>query len=248
MTRRSGGEPVLSTQRVILLNPKGGSGKTTIATSLASYFAANEGPTMLVDYDAQGSSTRWLRVRPALLPEIHGVAAFRSPAGITRSFHMRAPSGTRRIVIDTPAGVRADEFRQLIRPTDTVVIPVLASHIDIDAAAHFIDKLRTHPSIREGRTRVAVVANRVRARTLILEELESFLRRVSFPFVARFRESRYYLQASERGLGIHELPVNESAMDCAHWAPLVDWLSGHNVDEPCSGADRSSRRRVAAHA
>ncbi len=235
-------------QRVILLNPKGGSGKTTIATNLACYFASEHGPTMLVDYDAQGSSTRWLNVRPSLLPEIYGVAAFENPAGITRSFHLRAPVGTRRVVIDTPAGVRANEFRQLVRPNDCIIIPVLASHIDIDAAANFIERLRRLPSIRDGHTRVAVVANRVRARTLILRELEDFLRRVSFPFIARFRESRHYLRASEQGLGIRELPVNDSAMDCAHWQPLFDWLAGRKVEEPVSTPARTSRRRVAAHA
>ena len=235
-------------QRVILLNPKGGSGKTTIATNLACYFAAEHGPTMIVDYDAQGSSTRWLKVRPAFLPEIYGVAAFENPAGITRSFHMRAPTGTRHIVIDTPAGVRANEFRQLVRPTDRIIIPVLASHIDIDAAAKFIEQLRRLPSVRDGHTRVAVVANRVRARTLILRELEDFLRRVDFPFIARFRESRQYLRASEQGFGIHELPVNESAMDCAHWKPLIDWLAGRKVDEPVPSPAKISRRRVAAHA
>ena len=235
-------------QRVILLNPKGGSGKTTIATNLASYFAAEQQPTMLVDYDAQGSSTRWLRVRPVFLPEIHGVAAFESPSGITRSFHMKAPMGTRRIVIDTPAGVRANEFRQLIRPTDAIIIPVLPSRIDIDAAARFIDQLRRLPSVRDGQTRVAVVANRVRARTLNLRDLEDFLRRVSFPFVARFRESRQYLRASEQGLGIHELEVNESAIDCAHWEPMIGWLAGRKVDEPDSAPARLVRRRAAAHA
>ena len=235
-------------QRVILLNPKGGSGKTTIATNLACYFAAEHGPTMLVDYDAQGSSTRWLKVRPAFLPEIHGVAAFENPAGITRSFQLRAPTGTRFIVIDTPAGVRANEFRQLVRPTDHIVIPVLASHIDIDAAAKFIERLRGLPSVRDGHTKVAVVANRVRARTLILQELEDFLRRLSFPFIARFRESRQYLQASEHGLGIHELPVNDSARDCAHWEPLIDWLAGRKVGEPLPASERMARRRTAAHA
>ena len=235
-------------QRVILLNPKGGSGKTTIATNLACYFAAKHGTTMLVDYDAQGSSTRWLNVRPAFLPAIHGVAAFENPAGITRSFHMRAPVGTRNVVIDTPAGVRVNELRQLLRPTDRIIIPVLASHIDIDAASKFIEQLRCLPSVRDGHTRVAVVANRVRARTLILKELEDFLRRVSFPFIARFRDSRQYLQASEHGLGIHELPVNESEMDCAHWKPLLDWLAGRKVDEPIPAPAGLSRRRAVAHA
>ncbi len=236
-------------QRVILLNPKGGSGKTTIATNLACYFAAEHGPTMIVDYDAQGSSTRWLSLRPAFLPEIHGVAAFESPAGITRSFQLRAPIHTRRIVIDTPAGVRAGEFRQLVRPTDRIIIPVLASHIDIDAAARFIEQLKSLPSVRDGQTRVAVVANRVRTRTLILRELEEFLRRTSFPFVARFRESRQYLRASEQGLGIHELPLKETATDCAHWKPLIAWLEGGRVQDPGASTSGSRRRRrVAARA
>ena len=238
-------------QRVMLLNPKGGSGKTTIATNLACCFAAEYGPTVLFDHDAQGSSTRWLKVRPAFLPEIYGVAAFRKPVGITRSFQMRTPAGTQRVVVDTPAGIQASELRQLVRPSDCIIIPVLASHIDIDAAAAFIEQLRSLPSIRGGHTRVAVVANRVRAGTRVLKELEDFLRRVDFPFVTRFRDSRQYLRASELGLGIHELPAKRSAADHRHWPPLLDWLAGRTAGEqplePLTAPARAVRCRAPVH-
>ena len=218
-------------QRVMLLNPKGGSGKTTIATSLASYYAATLGSTVVFDHDAQGSSTRWLQRRPAAYPAINGVAAYQNPAGMTRSFQMRVPTGTTAVVVDTPAGVRANQLRDLVRGADNIVIPVLPSHIDIDAVSAFIEIIRQVPAIRDGRTKVAVVANRVRPRTVIFRELEDFLRRLSFPFVARLRESQNYVRSSERGLGIHDLPSKQNRTDRQQWAPLLSWLEGVPVPE-----------------
>ena len=218
-------------QQVMLLNPKGGSGKTTIATSLASYLAARLGPTVVFDHDAQGSSTRWLQRRPAAYPAIEGVAAFRNPAGMTRSFQMRVPPGTAAVVIDTPAGVRANELQDLMRGADHIIIPVLPSPIDIDAVSGFIETIRRLPAIRDGRTKVAVVANRVRPRTLIFRELEELLRRASFPFIARFRESQNYLRASERGIGIHDLANKHNRTDRQQWAPLLSWLDGVPTQE-----------------
>ena len=219
-------------QSVMLLNPKGGSGKTTIATCLASYLVAHHRSTVLFDHDAQGSSTRWLRVRPRSMPAIHGVAAYQNPGRITRSFQMRVPAGTEHVVVDTPAGIKAVDVQDMIRRADHVIVPVLPSHIDIDAVSAFIDDLLALPPIRNGETRVAVVANRVRARTVIFRELEDFLRRASFPFIARLRESQNYVRASERGVGIHDLPRKQNRVDRQQWAPLLEWLDGRPVQEP----------------
>ena len=210
--------------RVMLLNPKGGSGKTTLATSLAGYYAARNLPTIVFDYDAQGSSTRWLRVRPAAFPEIHGVAAFRAAAGVTRSWQMRIPPGIERAVIDTPAGMRISEVSNLARHADSILIPVLPSHIDIDAVSVFVEELSRLEPIRSGRTKVAVVANRIRANTVIFRELDDFLSRLEFPFIARLRDSQNYVLAAEMGLGLHELRRVHTKKDRSQWAPLLNWL------------------------
>jgi len=122
----------------MLLNPKGGCGKTTIATSLASYYAASGLRTALEDHDSQGSSTRWLNVRPADLAPIHGVAAFRAARGVTRTWQMRLPSNVERVVVDTAAGLDPTQVPEMVQRADFIVVPVLPSRIDMDAAQDFL--------------------------------------------------------------------------------------------------------------
>ena len=232
-------------KRVMLLNPKGGSGKTTLATTLASYYAQQGHPTVLFDHDAQGSSTRWLRVRPKTMVPIHGITAFENKSGMTRAWQMRLPPGTERAVVDTPAGVKAATLIDMIRSASQIVIPVLPSHIDIDAVSSFIEDLARIDSVRDGDTKVAVVANRVRTSTVIFHELEEFLRRVRFPFIARLRDSQTYVRAQERGLGVHDLKANQNRVDRQQWIPLLKWLDGEVVEEP---APLKTRGRTAENA
>lgn len=210
----------------MLLNPKGGCGKTTLATNLASFYASRGFATALVDYDAQGSSTRWLGVRGSERPPIYGIAAYRNPIGVTRSWYLRLPAGTERVVTDTPASIRAPELRELVRGTDTIVVPVLPSHIDIDAALDFMDVLQATKHVRSGNPRVAVVVNRVRMSGLVVRQLERFLGRVRAPVVARLRDARNYVRAGQGGAGIHELEEPRSQRDREQWAPLLSWIEG----------------------
>ena len=148
--------------RIMLLNPKGGCGKTTIATTLASYYAACGLRTALEDHDSQGSSTRWLNARPADLSSIHGVAAFRAARAVTRTWQMRLPADVERVVVDTAAGLDLTQVPELVRRADLIVVPVLPSRIDMDAAQDFLELLARAPAVRQGPRRVAVAAHRER--------------------------------------------------------------------------------------
>jgi len=208
----------------MLLNPKGGCGKTTIGTSLASYFAANGNSTVLVDYDSQGSSTRWLQCRPEKLGEIHGIAAYLTPPGVTRSWQMRFPTGAQKVVVDTAAGLSANKLPDMVDQADFIVVPVLPSRIDIDAAADFLNALSRIPGVRAGTKRVAVVANRVRGNRRMVRELKSFLASQHFSFITSFRESSNYMRATELGIGIHDLESQRNRVDREQWEPLLEWL------------------------
>ncbi len=221
--------------RIMLLNPKGGCGKTTIATSLASYYAASGLRTALVDYDSQGSSTRWLKVRPATLDAIHGVAAYRNATGVTRTWQMRLPVDVQRVVVDTAAGLGPAQVPDMALRADVIVVPVLPSRIDMDAAMDFLAVLERSPAVRDGSRRVAVVANRLRGNKRLVRELKAFLAAQSFPYIASLRESSNYERAAELGVGIHDLDGSRSHTDRDQWRPLLAWLEGGRLGANADG-------------
>lgn len=215
--------------RIVLLNPKGGSGKTTLATNLAAYYAWRSFATALIDFDPQASSTRWLRARPASLPAIHGIAGFQRSMTVTRSFLLRLPPGTTRVVVDTPAALEPAGIGEYTRDADAIVVPVLPSHIDIAACARCIEHLLTTAKIKRRENRIAVVANRVRPNTLVFRSLMRFLNTLDIPIIATLRESQNYIRSAELGMGVHEMRPERSLPDIEQWAPLVAWLESRGT-------------------
>ena len=139
-------------QRIIILNPKGGSGKTTIASNLAACFAVNGQRPALMDLDPQGSSTRWLRKRPDNNPPIHGIAAFERSSAVTRSWQLRVPAECTAVIVDTPAALEAQSLPEITRGADAVLVPVMPSDIDIHATAKCIADLLLVAKIRRSET------------------------------------------------------------------------------------------------
>lgn len=211
-------------RRVLVLNPKGGSGKTTIATTIAAYYASNAFSTALLDFDPQGSSTNWLRLRPADRPAIHGIAAYHKNLTMTRSFQLRPPPGTQRVVVDTPAALEPARIAEFTRDADAIIVPVMPSQIDIHACARCIEHLLTTARIKRRENRIAVVANRVRPNTLVFRSLMRFLHTVDIPIVTTLRDSQNYIRSAEQGVGLHEMPVRQAQPDLEQWAPLIEWL------------------------
>jgi chromosome partitioning protein len=209
-------------RRIAVMNAKGGCGKTTIATNLASFYAAAGLSTALYDFDALGSSMRWLHVRPATRISIHGIKAHKSFHGsMTRTWAMRLPPETQRVIIDTPAGLTGLDLADRVGSADAILVPVLPSPIDIDATADFIRALLTIGAVRQKLVRVAVIANRVKPNTKSFHRLEQFLETVDLPVIAQLQDSQFYVNAMERGMGIHEM---FSEQDYIEWTRLTDWL------------------------
>ena len=203
-------------QSIMVLNTKGGCGKTTLATNLASYHARQGHSVMLADFDPQGSSSEWLEVRAEERPSIHGVKAWKDP--------VRAPQRPDYLVIDAPAGVHGRELTHLVRHAQHILIPVLPSPIDIRAAAHFIAELLLTRKAMGSNASLAVVANRAREQTLIYRDLDRFLHSLEIPFIATLRETQNYIRAAKRGLGIFEMPFGQVADDLVEWQPILAWL------------------------
>jgi chromosome partitioning protein len=222
-------------QRILVLNPKGGSGKTTIATNLASYFASLGDRPLLSDNDPQGSSTRWLKKRTAQQPFIHGNAAFDRNSRMTRAFQMRVPPDAAHIVIDTPAAVPAQEMPDFTRNADAIIVPVLPSDIDIHACSKCIADLLLIAKVRRDEYRIGVVANRVKRNTLIYQSLMRFLDTLRIPVIATLRDSQNYVRAAEQGVGIHEMKRYTVEQDLEDWQPMLQWLKAKEAARPIEG-------------
>jgi chromosome partitioning protein len=202
---------------IMVLNPKGGCGKSTIATNIASYYA-NEGKSVvLADFDPQGSSIDWLGQRPENRPAITGVAAWEDPLKSSKSIDVT--------IMDVPAAVHGKDITALIRRAQTVIIPVAPSPMDIRATAKFIHELHTVGKVSRDKVKFAVVANRVKENTVVYHTLESFLKGLKIPFIATLRDTQNYIRAAERGLGIFEMTPSLVAHDVEQWEPLIRWLN-----------------------
>jgi chromosome partitioning protein len=221
--------------RILVVNGKGGCGKTTIATNLAAAYARLGYAVALTDHDAQASSTQWLEQRATPLPLIHLVAAHeRTPMYTTRAYQQRIPSQTQRIIIDTPSAVSDQDLETLLRGIDVILVPMLPSSIDIRAGARFINQLLAHRVYRARAVPVGVIANRVRDNTLTNAKLMNFLQCLAVPTVATFRDSALYTRLADEGSGIFDEAASPTtAREVREWSKLLRWVDdvvGHRAD------------------
>lgn len=219
--------------RIVVLNPKGGSGKTTIAANLLSAYAKAGRRAALIDRDRQGSASRWLSQRPASLPVIHGIRAYEEPpANVTRSFAMRVPPDTERVVVDTAAALTRHELVDAVRNADKILVPVLPSDIDIHAATRCIGDLLVHARVPRGPQRLAVIANRVKRNTVMYHALMRFLDSLGVPVVAVLRDVQAYVRAAESGRGVCELRPSEAGPELRQWRSILRWIDNDLVPQP----------------
>lgn len=223
-------------KRIIVLNAKGGCGKTTVATNVASGYAQRGFRTALIDYDPQESSIQWLRARSTSLPPIQGIAihdASRVP--LAGAWQLRVPRDAQRVVVDTPAGMRAMDLTGRLTGDDRLLIPVQPSPIDIRATADFIRDLLLVARVRPQDQRLALVGNRTRP-SAALESLKAFLAHLQIPVLHYLRDGPLYPAAAEQGIGVCELPSTQSRHEHAGWQSILDWLEGGTAPALASAA------------
>lgn len=198
---------------VLVTNAKGGCGKTTIATNLATAFANAGLPTALAEGDRQRSSLNWLRSRPRDAAPVEALD-WRKASG-------KVPKEIERLVIDAGAGITSERVQEFLKQADMVVMPVLPSVFDETATRRFLKRVDELKPIRKGRKPVAVVGNRLRAGTHAARDLDSFLGELGHEVAARFADRAVYQEVARRGLGIFDLSPSRRAGVVEDWLALV---------------------------
>ena len=212
--------------KIVILNPKGGCGKTTLATNVASYYAKRGPVPAVMDCDPQGSTMSWLEKRPPTEAPIHGIAAFKNSMQATRSWQLRVPSETMNLIVDSPASLNHDDLREVTRDASSILVPVLPSSIDIHAASRCIADLLLVAKIDRRDRKLAVVANRTRRNTKSFEKLMRFLDSLGIPIIAIMRDSQNFVHAAEAGIGICEMPPHKVKKDIEQLDQIIEWLDG----------------------
>lgn len=235
---------------ILVINSKGGCGKTTVTTNIASYYAAANARVAIQDFDPQGSSLQWLKLRPQHLTHIHGASGTPQKPHLLRSLQTWVPSSVNIQLLDAPGGVKGLLLQDVVAKADTVVIPVGPSSIDVHATADFLKNLLLLGRVRARNIKIAVVANRVRSSMPVYEPLERFLRSLSLPFLTRISDSDNYIRAAEQGVGVFEMDPIATAAEREEFLPVIRWLDGHMAPSAIMNdrrvVDLSAVRRQAA--
>ena len=199
---------------IAVANPKGGVGKSTLATNLAGWLAHRGYAVMLGDTDRQHSSRQWLARRPPELPLIRGW-------DLEGREVAKVPKGTTHMVLDTPAGLHGKRLDGLMRLVDKILIPLQPSEFDIDATEVFLEVLHDHG--RGLDVQLGLVANRAREGTLSLDELRLFLESVEVPVLGQLRDAQIYVQLAAQGLTLWDMVSSRVERNLAQWEPVVAW-------------------------
>jgi chromosome partitioning protein len=201
---------------IVVANPKGGVGKTTLSTNLAGYLASRGRAVMLGDVDRQQSSRTWLGLRATGLPRI-------SAWEVAQGDVVRPPKGTTHIVLDTPAGLHGKRLDEVMKLADKVLIPLQPSIFDIHATHQFIDELLAHR--RSSKVQMAVVGMRTREGTISTDQLRTFLKSVGVPLLGFLRDTQNYIHLAAHGLTLWDVASTRFQGDREQWEPIITWVN-----------------------
>ena len=202
----------------LVANPKGGVGKSTVATNLAGYFARAGHRTMLGDLDRQQSARAWLALRPQTLPaietwDVDGDRIARPPKGVTH------------VVLDSPAALHGGLLKEALRVADRVIVPLQPSLFDIYATTAFLSKLAERGELKPN-GQVGVLGMRVDLRTRASEQLQRFVEGLNLPVLGYLRDTQNYVQLAAHGLTVWDVAPSRVEKDTEQWGPLLTWADG----------------------
>jgi chromosome partitioning protein len=201
---------------IVVANPKGGVGKSTLSTNIAGYLARQGHAVMLGDVDRQQSARTWLSLRPAGLPDIR-------TWDISHDAIVKPPKGTTHVVLDTPAGLHGKRLDEVMKLADRVLVPIQASIFDIFATRAFVEEL--HARRRADHVKVALVGNRVRDNTIAADHLREFLATQAAPVLGHLRDTQNYVHLAARGLTLWDVAPGRVERDLEQWQPITKWVA-----------------------
>ena len=202
---------------IVIANPKGGAGKSTLSTNVAGFLASQGHAVMLGDADIQQSSRLWLSLRPDTVTRI---TTWEMQADLVLT--AKPPKGTTHVVIDTPGGLDGWRFKEVLGRADKIMVPIMPSIFDMYAAQTFLTKLRE--ITRHSRSKVGVVGMRVDERTLAASKLRQFMDTLELPIVGYLRDTQHYLHLAAHGLSMFDITPSKVEKDLLQWRPICQWL------------------------
>ena len=200
---------------VVIANPKGGVGKSTLATNVAGYLASQGHAVMLGDADRQQSSKLWLGLRPAAARPI-------TTWDVNADLIIKPPRGTTHVVLDTPGGLHGWRFNDVIKLADKIIVPLQPSVFDIFATRAFLDQLAEHR--HADKLHIGIVGMRVDARTIAADKLREFVDGLGLPVLAMVRDTQNYIHLAARGLTLFDVAAGRVEKDLAQWRGICEWL------------------------
>jgi chromosome partitioning protein len=200
---------------IVVANPKGGVGKSTLSTNIAGYFASKGHAVMLGDVDRQQSARTWLGLRPANAVPIGSWE-------VTHDEIVRPPRGTTHVVLDTPAGIHGKRLDEVMRIADKVLVPLQPSIFDIHATHEFVRQLQAHR--RSDKVQLAIVGMRTREHTISTDQLRAFLDKLGVPMLGFLRDTQNYVHLAAHGLTLWDVASSRFERDLEQWKPVTEWL------------------------
>jgi chromosome partitioning protein len=205
-------------QTILVANPKGGCGKTTLATNLAAYFAGQNQRVVMWDMDRQKSSLGWLALRPAEFPSITHLDAERD------EIDPDIPQDSDYLVMDSPAGMHGKNLAHALNLAHKIIVPVQPSVFDMSATRDFLDRLMEEKAVRKHKAFIGIIGMRVDPRTRAAATLEQFLKQYDLPVLTYLRDTMVYVNAAFNGKGIFDLPPYQTERDLPQWQPIIEWV------------------------